>query len=387
MASQVHIPHISSLEWKRVFKLSSSPAQIEENVKEFEEIVGTEPTRIVTFNEGAVLSLVHLQQRFCSHEFNTLAHPAHARQKHYVREALTRNGIPSPSYFVEIGHEIKNIETFTACQQWVAKPNLGMGGRNVRFIQGLEQANEYLTYIAPTPTLYPINDNEINLTEYWGTGYETLFEEYVPGNEYSAELHVIQGRVSSIFVTQKFSSGAPYFLELAHITTPETHLPLTKVDLLQQMQAICEAVGVITTVCHLEFKIVAGKVTVIEVNLRPAGGDICEIWLQATGIDLLLSHLFPESKTSLPKHDLKPHAVIHHTLVGKATVPADFIGKIEHKASMMGIELTTTMIKEAGRAHSPISSEAGFRYAKSVAHHCQFETLQKFVSEVLAEGV
>ncbi len=48
-----------------------------------------------------------------------------------------------------------------------------------------------------------------------------ILEQYIPGDEYSAEILVLGGQILNFFLHKKILSAEPYFDEIGHVTVPE----------------------------------------------------------------------------------------------------------------------------------------------------------------------
>lgn len=99
-----------------------------------------------------------------------------------------------------------------------------------------------------------------------------LIEEFVEGKEYSVEYISWQGKHHFLAVTEKFTTGAPRFIERGHLEPARITL--------EQKQALCAVVehalsslGVEYGASHSELKITPdGTITIIEIGSR-MGGD------------------------------------------------------------------------------------------------------------------
>jgi hypothetical protein len=389
LASHIHLEHISNLPWKKIHVLSSPPSNLDENVTDFAKIVGHDKVRIVTFNEGSLVTLAALQRKYCEQKFWFTTRLGKVRSKYEVRKILEKNGHSVPSYFIDKNSMAagKNLD-FLGVPKWIAKPDQGMGGRSVRLISSQEEALKYLSELAPMPTNYPIVGSKINLTEYWGSGFETIFEEFVDGPEYSAETVFLDGELQNFVVTQKFTSGIPYFLELAHVTLPPEHYPLSRQILEQELKKISKTLELKTSLVHFEFKVRDHKMLLIEANLRPAGGEICEIWRLAIGLDLLRLHVFPEfnGNTIDASYLGQSAAVIHHTHLGSGVPDFAVLEQIETTALQMNINMYCTILKHKNESHVPVNTEVGFRYAKSIFIAENYTRMKKFIEALPSRG-
>lgn len=231
----------------------------------------------------------------------------------------------------------------------------------------------YFEDLAPQCTLFPVQGAMIDLTSYWGSGHDTIVETHVPGEEFSAEIVVRGGFLVFAAVTRKVTSGAPLFLELAHSTLCVDALPLPRETLQADLTAVAAALSLIETVAHIEFKVVDGRVCVIEVNLRPAGGHITEIWRRATGIDLCGIHLSGRSiRAGQSEHTsnsifpaVDAHvAVLHPTFLGGGTCSHAPLNALSDLARRTSLVCEVEPLYPEGALLTPINTECGVRYAR-----------------------
>lgn len=119
-----------------------------------------------------------------------------------------------------------------------------------------------------------------------------LIEEYVVGEEYSAEL-VWSHRNSAwrlVGFTRKHISPAPWCLEIGELF-PHSFGRQKDRRVLQQLRDCLHQIGLRATAAHVEFRLVDEDVRVIDVNPRSAGDRIPDLVQYATGVDLVALHL------------------------------------------------------------------------------------------------
>lgn len=117
---------------------------------------------------------------------------------------------------------------------------------------------------------------------------EILIEEYIEGQEISVEAISFHGKHYILTITDKETTGAPYFVETAH------HQPSALNDMMQQRikeytEQILMALNIDNAASHTEFKINAdGDIYFIEVGAR-GGGDFISYNLVelSTGYDFV----------------------------------------------------------------------------------------------------
>ena len=112
-----------------------------------------------------------------------------------------------------------------------------------------------------------------------------LIEEYIDGAEYSAEVIVDRNGPRTLVLCEKVLGPLPYFVEIGH-RVPARLDAGADAKLRNTAEAAVRALGVGNCVCHVELRVSGAGVSVIEVNLRPAGGRLPEFIWNVTGYDL-----------------------------------------------------------------------------------------------------
>ena len=115
-----------------------------------------------------------------------------------------------------------------------------------------------------------------------------MVEEYIEGPEFSAECISHEGVHTLLTVTQKFTTGAPHFIETGHIEPA----PLSKEMLARVEKEIfigLSALDIRMGAAHAEFRISPdGRVRIIEIGSRMGGDCIGSHLVQgSTGIDFV----------------------------------------------------------------------------------------------------
>lgn len=151
----------------------------------------------------------------------------------------------------------------------VVKPRALAGGNGVRLVADLaDLADLEREYDPGTATAFGRD--------------EVLIEEFIPGEEISAEAVVIDGTLVLLTLTDKLNSGPPYFQECGHI------LPGRRADLWAPagayLQRVVRALGMVTSPVHAELKIVGDRLELVEMNARFGGGGIVRLMTEALSI-------------------------------------------------------------------------------------------------------
>lgn len=111
-----------------------------------------------------------------------------------------------------------------------------------------------------------------------------LLEEYLPGQEYSAESFSVGGTHRIVALVEKHVG--PSFIEMAHVVpAPSIGLSSTKV-IHDQLAEFLDAVGLVDGPAHTEFKLTGGGLKIIESHNRIGGDGIPHLVRLVTGTDL-----------------------------------------------------------------------------------------------------
>lgn len=115
---------------------------------------------------------------------------------------------------------------------------------------------------------------------------EILIEECIEGTEISVESISFKGEHHILTITDKETTGAPYFVETAH--HQPSHFPAElQAEIKDNVKRILNAIGIDNGASHAEFKITPeGKIYFIEIGAR-GGGDFIsyELVRLSTGYD------------------------------------------------------------------------------------------------------
>ena len=189
--------------------------------------------------------------------------------KYAMRERFRENNIPSPRYKRISRGEEYSFEDFT--YPLIVKPTDRSGSRGVERVD--------------SPDLLPA---AIERAQGISLAHEVIVEEFVTGREVSVESISWKGFHWICQITDKVTTGAPYFVELAH------HQPSNLPSGIQErirdivLKAL-DALHVRYGASHAELKITPeGDIRVIEIGARMGGDFIGSTLVQlSTGYDFL----------------------------------------------------------------------------------------------------
>lgn len=196
-----------------------------------------------------------------------------ATNKAAMRKALQDAGVPVPKFF-----RVANKEEFTLAAKkmtgaFMVKPADNSGSRGIIKVPAAateeEQVNAY-TYSREN-----------------SRSGDVVVEEYMEGPEVSVETLTVDGVCHVIQITDKITTGAPYFVEMGH-TQPTAHSPEIAEKIRQVAIAANRAVGITNGPSHTEIIVTKEGPKIVELGAR-LGGDCITTHLTplSTGVDMV----------------------------------------------------------------------------------------------------
>lgn len=196
-----------------------------------------------------------------------------ATNKAFMRDALMQAGVPVPMYLRICGKNefISAVERIrSAGYKCIVKPADNSGSRGVNLLESdadLDAAYEY--------------------TAKYSRGGEIVVEEFMTGPEVSVETLAVDGDVHVIQITDKLTTGAPYFVEMGH-SQPSQLNEDTQNRIRQVAIAANKAIGIKNGPSHTEIKVTDDGPKIVELGAR-LGGDCITTHLVplSTGVDMV----------------------------------------------------------------------------------------------------
>ena len=198
-----------------------------------------------------------------------------ATNKAAMRNALKSADVPIPLFFKvssldECRDAVRHItEKGYKC---ITKPVDSSGSRGIDLLKDYSEESVVNAYTYS-------NQNS-------RTG-EVMVEEFMEGPEVSVETIAIGGEVHVLQITDKITTGAPYFVEMGH--TQPSSLP---VDIQKKIMKVAiaanKAIGITNGPSHTEIKVTKDGPKIVELGAR-MGGDCITTHLVplSTGIDMV----------------------------------------------------------------------------------------------------
>lgn len=189
-----------------------------------------------------------------------------SRNKRIMREVMDAAGMQNIP-FSRVA-TIGDIRSFVREHgESVVKPAEGGGSEGVYFVNPETDFERALTHALQ------VERNEI------------LIEKFIPGPEYSVESMSVDGRHHILTMTEKTTTGAPYFIECGHVQ-PARLSDEVYTAVAQKVSNLLDVLGYQTGPAHTEVKLHEGTIYIIETQTRNGGDQIWELTLATTGIDL-----------------------------------------------------------------------------------------------------
>ncbi|WP_419961129.1 ATP-grasp domain-containing protein [Psychrobacillus sp. BM2] len=176
--------------------------------------------------------------------------------KGVMRNTLRKNNIPMPNYSIvkEFEGFIKSIKNFNL--PCIIKPTDSSGSRGVQLKYDLGNLEESYMYS----------------NEHSKTG-EVIIEEFLQGREFSVESISVDGNPKIIAITEKETTGAPYFVEMGHMV-PANITKSEEQQIISTVEATIKALEINNGPSHCELMLTESGPKIIEIGARLGGDNI-----------------------------------------------------------------------------------------------------------------
>ena len=292
--------------------------------------------------------------------------------KAFMRDALKEAGVPVPLYF-----RVKGIDAFIEAVEKVrasgykciVKPADNSGSRGVDLLKDDADLNTAYEY-----------------TVHYSRGGEIVVEEFMEGPEVSVETLAVDGDVHVIQITDKLTTGAPYFVEMGH-SQPSQLDEEVKERIREVAIEANKAIGIENGPSHTEIKVTKDGPKIVELGAR-LGGDCITTHLVplSTGVNMVECSI----RIALgEKPDLEPKwskgSAIRYLRTGTGMVKG--ILGIEDAKKLSGI-IQLTIVHGVGEYVGEIRSSvdrAGFIIAQADSARAAIEISEKGISIIGVE--
>lgn len=193
-----------------------------------------------------------------------------ATDKAMMREALKKQGVPIPKFYYTNNYQnyLKMISNFN--EKFIVKPVDNSGSRGVYLVKNKSDIEKAYNYSK--------NSSRNGVI---------IMEEYMDGDEVCVESVTINGESHIIAITDKITTGTPYFVEMGH-TQPSAHSEKIKTKIEKITKKAIKAVGIVNGVSNTEVKILKDEVKIVELGARLSGDNITTHLVPlSTGVDMV----------------------------------------------------------------------------------------------------
>lgn len=245
------------------------PISIVEKDAILEECQRIQPNGIISIGSDLAAITVNYVAEKMGLTGNGIESSRLATNKYFMRKAFEQNGDPSPRNYRsdELSEEILDKMQMPL----IVKPVDRSGSRGITKIENLEQLQK-----------------AIEIAEEVSFDKKAMIEEYVQGQEYSVEYISYRGEHTFLALTQKFTTGAPHFIETGHIQpAPVEDAIVEKVKKI--VEHALDTLKIKNGASHSEIKIdEQGNIMIIEIGGRMGGDCIGSDLVQlSTGYDFV----------------------------------------------------------------------------------------------------
>ena len=275
-----------------------------------------------------------------------------ATNKAFMRDALRGAGVPVPLYFRVKGKDAfkEAVEKVReAGYKCIVKPADNSGSRGVDLLK--ENANL---------------DTAYDYTIHYSRGGEIVVEEFMEGPEVSVETLAVDGDVHVIQITDKLTTGAPYFVEMGH-SQPSQLSENVQEQIRDVTIAANKAIGIQNGPSHTEIKVTKDGPKIVELGAR-LGGDCITTHLVplSTGVNMVECSI----KIALgEKPDLEPKwskgSAIRYLKTGTGTVKEiEGVDEAEKIEGVVQVSIVHGIDEQVGEIKSSVD-RAGFVIAQA----------------------
>lgn len=200
---------------------------------------------------------------------NSMACTLVSTNKHEMRKCFEANGDPSPKS-IRVS-SVEELDTDNLIFPVIVKPMDRSGSRGITKCMKAEELKSAIE-----------NAKSHGFEKY------ALVEEYATGKEYSVEYVSWKGQHTFLALTQKYTTGAPDFIETGHME-PADVSPKMLAKVQQVVEHALTSLGIQYGASHSEVKISEeGVIRIIEIGGRMGGDNIGSALVQlTTGFDFV----------------------------------------------------------------------------------------------------
>ena len=246
------------------------PVSIVEKERILEICRGVRPTGVCSIASDLAAITVNFVAEGLGLVGNGMESAMTATNKHLMRQAFEKAGLPScKSILVK---EDTDLAALPLKYPVIVKPTDRSGSRGIRKVADPGELPEAVAF-AREPSFEK----------------KVLVEEFAEGREYSVEYLSWKGKHRFLAVTEKFTTGAPLFVETGHLQPPKHMDNVTLAKIKTLVPRVLDSLGVQYGASHTELKVDGhGDIRLIECGARMGGDCIgSDLVKLSTGVDFV----------------------------------------------------------------------------------------------------
>ena len=184
-------------------------------------------------------------------------------------KAFEEHNVPHPWFLVLKNAELEDVRGRISFP-CICKPTDNAASRGVVIVNDASELEDAIKYSSAN-----------------GRSGDVIIEELMIGNEISVEAFSVDGVVHVLAITDKITTGSPYFVEMGH-NQPSKFQGELRNEIIDVTVKAMHAVGIVNGPAHVEMMVTATGPRMIELGAR-LGGDFITTDLVplSTGIDML----------------------------------------------------------------------------------------------------
>lgn len=190
-----------------------------------------------------------------------------------MRACLKEKGVPIPKFYNVSDYDeyMDAVSSFT--KPFIVKPTDNSGSRGIFLIEDIGDKQK-------------ISD-AYEYSHHYSRCGDVIVEEYMEGSEVSVETLSVDGEVNVLQITDKLTTGSPYYVEMGH-SQPTILGKKTVEEIIRVAISAVKAVGIENGPSHTEIIVTDEGPKIVELGAR-MGGDCITTHLVpfSTGIDMI----------------------------------------------------------------------------------------------------
>lgn len=194
-----------------------------------------------------------------------------ATDKYLMALAFKQNNVPSPWFYLVSSKEDLYTLSGSISFPCIMKPTDNAGSKGVVKIKSYDELIEKYEY-----------------SHSCSRSGNVIIQEFLEGDEVSVEMMIVAGTPHVLQITDKLTTGEPYFVELGH-NQPSILPHDTQAQIRDVAVRACAAIGIDNGPAHVEMKIAPNGIPkMVELGARMGGDNITTALVPlSTGIDMV----------------------------------------------------------------------------------------------------